>query len=109
MLGSSPRDPGAGCSSIKPCTWKVLPKFENLLVPLGTSIMDKPAHATNFSNSPTARPKVSNRVIEGAGGRILCVADIRGQFSHLNTLAVEAGAVAVIHTGDFGFFGMLFP
>ncbi|KAF8306250.1 hypothetical protein DL93DRAFT_2232656 [Clavulina sp. PMI_390] len=37
-------------------------------------------------------------------GRILCLADVRGRLSTLNELAVETGAVAIIHTGDFGFF-----
>lgn len=33
------------------------------------------------------------------------MADIRGRLSGLNDLAREAGAKAIIHTGDFGFFG----
>ena len=40
-------------------------------------------------------------------GRILCIADIRGRLSALNDLAREANAKAVIHTGDFGFFGII--
>jgi hypothetical protein len=39
-------------------------------------------------------------------GRILCLADVRGRLSTLNELAQDAGAVAIIHTGDFGFFGI---
>lgn len=38
-------------------------------------------------------------------GRILCLADVRGRLSTLNELALETGALAIIHTGDFGFFG----
>ncbi|KAF5349334.1 hypothetical protein D9758_011757 [Tetrapyrgos nigripes] len=44
------------------------------------------------------------KVFDTAQGRILCIADIRGRLSGLNELAREANAVAVIHTGDFGFF-----
>lgn len=40
-------------------------------------------------------------------GRILCLADVRGRLSTLNELAHDAGAVAIIHTGDFGFFGIV--
>ncbi|KAL9941134.1 hypothetical protein V8E36_000622 [Tilletia maclaganii] len=43
-------------------------------------------------------------VISGSFGRILCVADVRGALSTLNTLAEEANAQAIIHTGDFGFY-----
>lgn len=39
-------------------------------------------------------------------GRILCLADIRGRISNLDQLAKEANAIAIIHTGDFGFFGL---
>jgi len=46
------------------------------------------------------------RVLDTAHGRILCIADIRGRLSALNDLAREANAKAIIHTGDFGFFGM---
>ncbi|KAL8278385.1 hypothetical protein RQP46_009277 [Phenoliferia psychrophenolica] len=48
----------------------------------------------------------SNRVdvINTKGGRILCVADVRGAISTLNTLAAEHSAVAIIHSGDFGFY-----
>ncbi|CDZ98739.1 ser thr protein phosphatase [Phaffia rhodozyma] len=37
-------------------------------------------------------------------GRILCIADIRGDIEQLNRLVRETEAVACIHTGDFGFF-----
>ncbi|GAA5986452.1 hypothetical protein JCM11641_001005 [Rhodosporidiobolus odoratus] len=43
-------------------------------------------------------------VIDAAGGRVLCVADVRGAISTLNTLAAEHSAVAIIHSGDFGFY-----
>ncbi|KAI9634308.1 uncharacterized protein MKK02DRAFT_34810 [Dioszegia hungarica] len=42
-------------------------------------------------------------VLAGKTGRILCVADIRGDFHELNRLIREHEATAVIHTGDFGF------
>lgn len=44
-------------------------------------------------------------VLDSAAGRILCIADVRGKLSSLNQLARDARAVAIIHTGDFGFFG----
>ncbi|KAJ9110351.1 hypothetical protein QFC20_002948 [Naganishia adeliensis] len=44
-----------------------------------------------------------DRVIDTGSGRILCIADIRGDFRKLNQLVEEHDAVAVIHTGDFGF------
>ncbi|KAF8603430.1 hypothetical protein BDV93DRAFT_162892 [Ceratobasidium sp. AG-I] len=43
-------------------------------------------------------------VLDSAAGRILCIADVRGKLSSLNQLARDARAVAIIHTGDFGFF-----
>jgi hypothetical protein len=42
-------------------------------------------------------------IINGASGRILCISDIRGDFRNLNKMIKETNAVAVIHTGDFGF------
>ncbi|WVF66621.1 hypothetical protein IAT40_001361 [Kwoniella sp. CBS 6097] len=42
-------------------------------------------------------------VLAGKTGRILCVADIRGDYHELNRLIREHEATAVIHTGDFGF------
>lgn len=56
---------------------------------------------------PPTRPPVNSqtRVLDSVHGRVLCIADIRGNLSHLNTLAAEANAKAIIHTGDFGFVG----
>ena len=36
--------------------------------------------------------------------RILCIADIRGQISSINSLAQQYEATHVLHTGDFGFY-----
>lgn len=64
--------------------------------------------------SASTRPAISplprqlntlTKVLDTAHGRILCIADIRGRLSALNDLAREANAKAIIHTGDFGFFG----
>lgn len=60
--------------------------------------------------TPLPRPAASSvntqtKLLDTVAGRILCVADIRGRISSLNELAREADAKAVIHTGDFGFFG----
>ena len=49
------------------------------------------------------------KVLDTNHGRILCIADIRGRLSALNDLAREANAKAIIHTGDFGFFGIYLP
>lgn len=54
-----------------------------------------------------ARPATGSEplhVIDGPGGRILCIADARGSLSTLNKLAAEHKAQAIIHTGDFGFY-----
>lgn len=58
---------------------------------------------------PGQKPAVNTqtKVLDTVHGRILCLADIRGNLSHLNTLAAEANAKAIIHTGDFGFIGTL--
>ncbi|CAG8611987.1 9869_t:CDS:2, partial [Scutellospora calospora] len=47
----------------------------------------------------------NNATIIGTdAGKIICVADVRGNISLLNQLAEETGASAVIHSGDFGFY-----
>lgn len=59
--------------------------------------------------SPNPRPpyqvNTQTKVLDSTHGRLLCVADIRGRLSALNDLARDLNAVAVVHTGDFGFFG----
>ncbi|KIO24520.1 hypothetical protein M407DRAFT_76904, partial [Tulasnella calospora MUT 4182] len=59
-------------------------------------------------SGPSPQPPIrhANRVFNVPSGRILCLADIRGQHSQLNQLAQEAKACAIIHTGDFGFFAL---
>ncbi|KAJ8085862.1 hypothetical protein PM082_004681 [Marasmius tenuissimus] len=47
---------------------------------------------------------MTTTVLSSEHGRILCIADIRGHLSTLNDLARDVNAVAIIHTGDFGFF-----
>ncbi|KAG8790627.1 hypothetical protein FRC12_011441 [Ceratobasidium sp. 428] len=59
--------------------------------------MTSPRPYTSGVNTETA-------VLDTAAGRILCIADVRGKLSSLNQLASDANAVAIIHTGDFGFF-----
>ena len=68
--------------------------------------------STRPSISPLPRPpqhhvNTQTKVLDTIHGRILCIADIRGRLSSLNDLAREANAKAIIHTGDFGFFGVL--
>ncbi|CAD6925733.1 unnamed protein product, partial [Tilletia controversa] len=58
----------------------------------------------SISPSAAALQNQPPYVISGSFGRILCVADVRGALSTLNTLAEEANAQAIIHTGDFGFY-----
>jgi hypothetical protein len=74
--------------------------------------MQRPA-STSAHSAISSRPAPSSaqqvntqtKILDTIHGRILCVADIRGRLSALNDLAREANAHAVIHTGDFGFFG----
>ncbi|KLT44995.1 hypothetical protein CC85DRAFT_282909 [Cutaneotrichosporon oleaginosum] len=59
---------------------------------------------TNGVMSPQASIQYNHRVVlAGNSARILCVADIRGDYHELNRLIREHEATAVIHTGDFGF------
>ncbi|KAK9768935.1 hypothetical protein K7432_000061 [Basidiobolus ranarum] len=44
------------------------------------------------------------RVFDTQAGRLLCIANIRGNFSYLNQLAKRYEAVAVLHCGEFGFY-----
>ncbi|GAA5986351.1 hypothetical protein JCM10908_003718 [Rhodotorula pacifica] len=69
-----------------------------------------PATAATTTEGAPARgvagDPMSSRVdvINTKAGRILCVADVRGALSSLNSLAAEHSAVAIIHSGDFGFY-----
>lgn len=67
--------------------------------------------AAPSSPSPVPpRDQVAYKVLgDEKHGRILCLADVRGRLSTFNELAKEVGAVAIIHTGDFGFFGNTSP
>ncbi|KAG5352298.1 hypothetical protein C0989_002900 [Termitomyces sp. Mn162] len=61
------------------------------------------------SRPPTRSPlprqvNTQTAVLDTHHGRVLCIADIRGHLSVLNDFAREHNAVAIIHTGDFGFF-----
>ncbi|CAG8754861.1 4360_t:CDS:2, partial [Dentiscutata heterogama] len=61
--------------------------------------------APNGISVNTSNLLLRNSTIIGTdAGKIICVADVRGNISQLNTLAKETGAVAVIHSGDFGFY-----
>jgi hypothetical protein len=69
--------------------------------------------STRPAVSPLPRPShhqvnTQTKILDTVHGRILCIADIRGRLSHLNDLARDANAKAIIHTGDFGFFGVFF-
>lgn len=73
----------------------------------------QPSRPASTSTRPAASPNptapyqvnTQTKVFDTDFGRLLCVADIRGRLSSLNDLAREANACAIIHTGDFGFFG----
>jgi len=74
----------------------------------------RPASASNRptgSPAPRLQYQVNSQtnVLDSVHGRILCIADIRGRLSALNDMARDVDAVAVIHTGDFGFFGLCIP
>ncbi|KDN36050.1 hypothetical protein K437DRAFT_63692 [Tilletiaria anomala UBC 951] len=71
------------------------------------------ASASAPGTAPTPAPPINlvpsavnnqTYAIDGPNGRILCVADVRGNISSLNQLAAEHQAKAIIHTGDFGFY-----
>ncbi|KAH9442640.1 hypothetical protein Pst134EA_031703 [Puccinia striiformis f. sp. tritici] len=64
-----------------------------------------PGSAQSTKNSSSISG-VSNRIdiLDSEHGRILCLADIRGAISQINELAKLHNAVAVIHSGDFGFY-----
>jgi hypothetical protein len=55
---------------------------------------------------PGAAPLLPNqgRILQQGPVRVLCIADVRGHLNSLNTLAREAKANYIIHTGDFGFY-----
>ncbi|WFD29190.1 hypothetical protein MSPP1_000196 [Malassezia sp. CBS 17886] len=52
--------------------------------------------------SSLAAPNV--HIMDGTRGRVVCVADVRGNLRQLNQIAAETKASAIVHTGDFGFF-----
>ncbi|ORY23528.1 hypothetical protein BCR39DRAFT_561900 [Naematelia encephala] len=65
-------------------------------------------HANGLMSPPQTEKAISEAspprvILAGKTGRILCVADIRGDYHELNRLIREHDATAVIHTGDFGF------
>ncbi|CCF48788.1 uncharacterized protein UHO2_06667 [Ustilago hordei] len=68
------------------------------------------SHRSRGSIPPNTKPTASFTaseppyVIDGPGGRIACIADVRGNLSLFNQVAAETGAQAIIHTGDFGFY-----
>ncbi|KAG0225376.1 hypothetical protein BGW42_004462 [Actinomortierella wolfii] len=47
----------------------------------------------------------SINTISTAAGKVLCIADLRGNISQLNDLVDQTGAKVVIHSGEFGFYG----
>lgn len=68
--------------------------------------LEKMAAHLSFTSPKVQHENISYKVLgDDTQGRILCLADVRGRLSTLNELALETGAVAIIHTGDFGFFG----
>jgi hypothetical protein len=68
---------------------------------LATSSSRPPASPLPKLNGPNTQTKILDTV----HGRILCIADVRGRLSSLNDLAKEHNAIAIVHTGDFGFYG----
>ena len=74
-------------------------------VPRSASSSTRPGASPLPRQPPAQQVNTQTKVLDTNAGRILCIADIRGRISNLNDLAKEANAKAVIHTGDFGFFG----
>ncbi|KAG0098098.1 hypothetical protein BGZ93_001132 [Podila epicladia] len=60
--------------------------------------MDIEAGAEGAMNSPTLS------TINTPAGKVLCVADLRGNISQLDDLVDQTGAKLIIHCGDFGFY-----
>ena len=89
--------------------------FSEIILPPAyfVAIMLQNSRPTSASTRPPVSPlprqtyqvNTQTKVLDTIQGRILCIADIRGRLSALNDLAREANANAIIHTGDFGFFG----
>ena len=80
------------------------------LDPLQSTHVDAHTHDLRSVSSFTGEDALEDE--EQVGGeenavRVLCIADIRGNLSHINQLADKVGATAVIHVGDFGFYGIL--
>lgn len=79
--------------------------------------MQPVSRPASTSTRPTGSPlptqpaqvNTQTKVFDTVHGRLLCIADIRGRLSALNDLARDANACAIIHTGDFGFFGASLP
>lgn len=69
-----------------------------------TSASTRPA-VSPLPRAPPLGVNTQTKILDSAHGKILCIADIRGRLSALNDLAKDANAAAIIHTGDFGFFG----
>jgi hypothetical protein len=107
VVGNQKEAVGKGCGDNN------FRQFSPLHLPLTSNYkMQRPA-STSAHSAVSPRPPVpaghqvntQTKILDTIHGRILCVADIRGRLSALNDLAREANAQAVIHTGDFGFFG----
>ncbi|KAL1914680.1 uncharacterized protein VTP21DRAFT_8091 [Calcarisporiella thermophila] len=54
--------------------------------------------------SYTAFTNPIRNTLDSDAGRILCVADVRGNITLLNQIAEETNAKYIIHCGDFGFY-----
>ncbi|KAI9227298.1 MAG: hypothetical protein DHS80DRAFT_17424, partial [Piptocephalis tieghemiana] len=59
-------------------------------------------HQRHYHHDLTAQGGL--HILDLPYGRILCVADIRGRLSLLDSLAKDVGAEMILHTGDFGFY-----
>ncbi|PLW05972.1 hypothetical protein PCANC_26959 [Puccinia coronata f. sp. avenae] len=66
------------------------------------TLINSDAKLTSNANSNC----LSNRcdTLDSDHGRILCIADLRGALSQINRLAKQHNVIAVIHSGDFGFY-----
>lgn len=72
------------------------PQYNQGYLPNGANAGPVPGAAALLPNQ--------GRVLQQGPVRVLCVADVRGNLRSLNTLANQARADYIIHTGDFGFY-----
>ncbi|ODQ78357.1 hypothetical protein BABINDRAFT_9160 [Babjeviella inositovora NRRL Y-12698] len=72
------------------------------VTPVQSRVLDIPIET--LARSRTRNEGLQYRLLTHQGVRILFVAELRGQLSLLNELAVANNAAVIVHSGNFGFF-----